>query len=204
MTRVATTPLRSTWPDGSTCGAVFSVDLIHRFHLWRVEPDAPKYAGDRPRFPLFVMLNPSTATHEVSDPTITRCAGFARAWGYHSFQVVNLFSLRATDPRMLHNLVIDECDVENLKWIMASAVEADVVVCAWGVHGVLRDQDALVISALHALGLGSKLRCLGVTQGGHPRHPLYLAGRTPLQPFIPHHTELSPETASLPFDEGGN
>lgn len=30
---------------------------------------------------------------------------------------------------------------------------------------------------------GTGLGCLGVTKGGHPRHPLYVAGSTPLAAY---------------------
>lgn len=175
---------QTAWPNGAGGGAVFSEDQRHRYHLWRVPADAPRYTGPRPKFPLFVMLNPSTATHEVTDPTITRCANFARSWGYYDFQVVNLFSLRATDPKQLLFDDAPEGDPENLQWITASAVEADVVVCAWGVHGSLRDRNDTVIEAIVNAGAGPKLRCLGVTKAGHPRHPLYLPKTTPLAPYF--------------------
>ena len=48
---------------------------------------------------LFVMLNPSTATQTHSDPTIRRCEGFAKRWGYRTLEVVNLFAWRATVPK---------------------------------------------------------------------------------------------------------
>ncbi len=49
-------------------------------------------------FVVWVMLNPSTADHVHDDPTIRRCMGFARAWGYGGIAVVNLYAWRATDP----------------------------------------------------------------------------------------------------------
>ncbi len=54
----------------------------------------------------WVMLNPSTADADVDDPTIRRCIGFSKAWGYNALTVVNLFAWRATSPR-------DLCAVED-------------------------------------------------------------------------------------------
>src|ERR1700721_1892011 len=49
----------------------------------------------------FVMLNPSVADGIVDDPTIRRCIGFTRSWGYSVLSVRNLFPFRATEPRSL-------------------------------------------------------------------------------------------------------
>src|SRR5271165_6802401 len=44
------------------------------------------------------MLNPSKADEATDDPTIRRCIGFARSWGFGSLAVGNLFAYRATYP----------------------------------------------------------------------------------------------------------
>jgi hypothetical protein len=49
----------------------------------------------------FIMLNPSTADERTLDPTIRRCIGFAKAWGFGGIDVVNLFAWRTTDPAAL-------------------------------------------------------------------------------------------------------
>src|SRR5689334_322706 len=54
----------------------------------------------RPRC-LLIMLNPSTADAEIDDPTIRSCIRLAKENGYGSFEVVNIFSFRATDPKDL-------------------------------------------------------------------------------------------------------
>jgi len=81
-------------PAEAETGAYFSADHVYRYVLWR--------RWDRQREPLvWVMLNPSTADDCRDDPTITRCRGFARNWGYGGITVVNLFALRATRPEAL-------------------------------------------------------------------------------------------------------
>ena len=86
---------------------------------------------------LFVMLNPSTADDVDDDPTIRRCVGFARRWRLGGLEVVNLYALRATDPRDLfaHRAPVGR---DNDDAISDAVARAAHIVVAWGVHG-LRD-----------------------------------------------------------------
>jgi hypothetical protein len=49
---------------------------------------------------MFIGLNCSTADETQDDPTVRRCMGFARDWGYGGLLMTNLFAFRATDPRV--------------------------------------------------------------------------------------------------------
>jgi hypothetical protein len=71
--------------------AVFSADGRYRYRLTRD-------LGGKTTV-TFIMLNPSTADANLDDPTIRRCKGFAKDWGYGRLIIVNLFAFRATDPR---------------------------------------------------------------------------------------------------------
>src|SRR5207237_5457574 len=73
-------------------GASFSRDRRYRYRLWR------RWDAARPVV-AFVMVNPSTADAGRDDPTIRRCIGFARSWGYGRLEVVDLFAYRGTDTR---------------------------------------------------------------------------------------------------------
>lgn len=121
------------------------------------------------------MLNPSTASECRNDPTVERCERRARALGYGAFRVVNLFAWRATDPRALRSAAApagpanDAAIAEAARW-------ADLVVAAWGVHGVHLGQGARIEASLRAAG--HRLHHLGLTKDGHPRHPLYVAYAT--------------------------
>lgn len=145
-----------------TGGAAFSRDGRYRYRLWR------RWDRSRPAI-AFCMLNPSTADARRDDPTIRRCIGFARRWGYGGVEVVNIFALRATDPRVLRS-ARDPIGPRNDAFMLRAAERSPVVI-AWGVHGTLRGRGA---TALRLFGPRTRLLVLGRTRSGAPRHPLYL------------------------------
>jgi hypothetical protein len=122
----------------------------------------------------FIMLNPSTATADVDDPTIRRCINFARAWDFDDLVVTNLFALRATDPRELTKVFsADAIGPENDDWLPKVARQANMVVCAWGNHGQLHARGDFVADWLPRLGVN--LYALKLSKCGRfPSHPLYL------------------------------
>ncbi len=145
--------------------AVYSDCENYRYLLTRTWDDA----GGRV---LFIMLNPSTATEVQNDPTVERCERRARALGYGAFRVTNIFAWRATDPRDMR-AAADPVGPDNDTAILQSCTWADRVICAWGTHGAHLDRGAQVHRLLRAAG--HDLFHLGLTRGGHPRHPLYIA-----------------------------
>lgn len=145
-------------------GAEISPCGTYRYRLWRVLPD-----GDGTV--LFVMLNPSIADALVDDPTIRRCIGFAKAWGYKRLEVANLFALRATDPAHLAQAT-DPIGPANDFWLAHVTALAHRTIAAWGAHSFARDRAGQVADLL------TGARCLGVTADGHPRHPLYIPAAT--------------------------
>lgn len=126
---------------------------------------------------LFCMLNPSKATAEVMDPTVTRCFRYARAWGFGTMVVVNLFALRSTDPGALRRAA-DPVGPSNDWHIRDQANVADTIVAAWGAHPMASERARAVMPLL-----GRNVRCLKVTAQGHPHHPLYLRGNLSLIPY---------------------
>ena len=145
----------------------------YRYALRREwDPDAPRIA--------FVMLNPSTADAAQDDPTIRRCIGFARSWGYGALEVVNLFAWRTTDPQALRR-VQDPVGPENDRYILRAGRRARETLVAWGNRGILLGRHEAVLRLL--LRGREAVHCLGWTQAGHPRHPLYIRADTVLIPF---------------------
>lgn len=126
---------------------------------------------------VFIMLNPSTATAEESDPTVRRCEGYARKWGFGELVVLNLFALRSTDPKKLYG-DDDPVGPENDQYILAECLQAALVVCAWGVHGVYRQRASRVLSIVSPF----QPHYLKLTKDGIPMHPLYLKADLVPQP----------------------
>ena len=129
----------------------------------------------------FCLLNPSTADATTDDPTLRRCLGFARRWGCGGVEIVNLFALRATDPRDLRRAA-DPVGPRNDAAIVRAATRAELLVAAWGNHGALHDRAKAVLAALART---STVHTLGLTKLGHPRHPLYTPSDTTLTPLEP-------------------
>jgi hypothetical protein len=151
-------------------GADFSPCRTWRYSLTRRWADGPAM--------LVVGLNPSTADEVVSDPTITRCIGFARREGLAGLTMANLFAYRATDPDDM-KAAPDPVGPENDVWLEQLAACHDVRVAAWGVHGAYLNRAGDVLTR-ELLG---PTVCFGTTMDGFPRHPLYLASNTPLVPY---------------------
>lgn len=129
---------------------------------------------------VLVMLNPSTADETRDDPTMRRALRFARREGCGGLIVVNLFALRATDPAALAAHP-DPVGPDNDQILCAAVGRGAPVVAAWGTHGTLHGRDRAVLRLLTPV----RLRCLGLTAGGQPRHPLYLPASAPLTDYRP-------------------
>ena len=73
-------------------------DIYHpdQNNLWRYTLGR---SGSKPL--LVIGLNPSTATPEKLDPTVTRVEKVAQQSGFDGFVMLNLYPVRATDPKDL-------------------------------------------------------------------------------------------------------
>lgn len=125
----------------------------------------------------WLMLNPSTADDVSDDPTIRKCCGFAKRWGYQGIVVTNLFAYRSTDPKEMKSLARADYALavgDNDAAITEHANASAIVIAAWGVHGPCCGRDQYV---MHRLVPHVDLYCIGKTKDGHPLHPC-MAGYT--------------------------
>lgn len=132
----------------------------YRYDLWR-------RWGAQGADAMFVCLNPSTADDLDDDPTLRRCIGFARSWGFGGVRIGNLFAYRAQDPRQMLRAP-DPVGPRNDEYLLAMAQSAAIVVAAWGNLCGHLGRGARVRQLL------PRLHYLRLTQSGQPGHPLYL------------------------------
>lgn len=139
-----------------------------RYTLHRIWDEGSPYCQ-------FIGLNPSTANETDDDPTVRRCIRYAQSWGYGGLVMTNAFAWRDTDPKGM-KAQPDPIGPNNDAWLVAVASGAGMVVAAWGAHGAHMGRG----NAVKTLLADSDLHVLGLTNCGHPRHPLYL--RADLRP----------------------
>lgn len=157
--------------------AVLSDCGLYRYELTRTWDIAGKRC-------CWIMLNPSTADADLDDPTIRKCMGFAKAWGFGGIRVLNLWAYRTPYPSALVDAAEAGIDVEgplNAARLVSATPMAELVVAGWGTNGTWRNKGAKCAQLL--AGFGVELRCIGTTKGGQPRHPARPGYDTPLVPY---------------------
>jgi hypothetical protein len=149
--------------------AALSKDRLYRYQLTRI------WDKDKPMIN-FIGLNPSTADELKDDPTMRRCIGFAKSWGYGGLYMTNLFAYRTSKPEELMKAT-DPIGEENDKYLLATEKEVTEVVFAWGVGGTFLSRNKQVLNLI------TKGHYIALTKDNHPRHPLYLKADLTLTKF---------------------
>lgn len=148
--------------------AFISLCEKYRYSLTRT------WNASKPRL-LWVMLNPSTADALVDDPTIRKCIGFSERWVFGSIEVVNLFALRATNPKELDGHV-DPVGPLNDAAIDSALGRSSAVVAAWGSKPYARDRAKVVLDRI--FDRTDSVFALRLNKDGSPQHPLYVPYET--------------------------
>lgn len=125
---------------------------------------------------LFIGLNPSTADHKKDDPTIRRCVGFAKSWGYEAMEIVNLFAYRATLPTDLKQAA-EPIGSANNSWIAKAIKQSDIVIACWGNDGGFLNRDKQLLKRY------PELHCLKMNSTEQPAHPLYMKANLKPRPM---------------------
>lgn len=134
-----------------------------------------------------MLLNPSRASHLVTDPTDTRIYTRAISMGFGRYEIVNLYPLRATDPDEL----LSHADplgpmrggITADGAILDAISDAQMVICGWGSHPAAAARAVDVMRLIQLTEMRNKLFHLGLNKDGSPKHPLYIAASTRPKPF---------------------
>ncbi|WP_374707553.1 DUF1643 domain-containing protein [uncultured Deefgea sp.] len=121
---------------------------------------------------LWVMFNPGTGeTEERRRPTLERCIEWSKSRGHGSLVICNLTSLRTKAAKQvpLQESLSEEVNLLACKHGRMLASETFV---AWGSAVKLRKVPMALIATLKGA------LCLGITNHGQPRHPLYVRSAT--------------------------
>lgn len=131
----------------------------------------------------FIMLNPSTADAEKDDPTIRRCMGYARTWGYTTLVIVNAYAWRDTLPKRMFAAAARGEDIVgpgNDLAIEKAVRLSSLVIVAWGKNiAPTRQRDVGLLIRI----AGGRARCLGTNTDGTPVHPLYQPKDAVIEPW---------------------
>lgn len=154
--------------DGAVWGCVLSQCGLYRYALWRIwEPARPPW--------MMALLNPSTATEELDDPTITRCRVRARQGGAGGLVVVNAGAIRETDSDTAC-AAPDPIGPHNDAWIRALIPTCSLHIAGWGPKAARFGGDVRMRQAFADSGFG--LHALRINKDGSPAHPLYISYET--------------------------
>lgn len=137
---------------------IFSPCRQYRYTLWR---EWDLFNRD---YLMVIGLNPSTADETQDDPTIRRCIGFAKTWGFGALCMTNLFAWRDTKPE---NMKAAKEPVGPMNDIHLSQIAfgASMILAAWGKDGAFMDRQKKITL--------TGMKCLQKNADGTPKHPLY-------------------------------
>lgn len=132
-------------------------------------------------------VNPSFASPEDLDPTMRNVEMFAKANGYDSYVMINLYPMRATNPKDMHkekDEAIIRQNLHNIKKVLSSG-NCDI----WAAWGTLIETRIYLKGCLQQIvEVASTYNCEWYTIGkkskkGHPHHPLYLNKQSKMEKF---------------------
>lgn len=149
--------------ESLTRSAEISEDGLYRYHLGRVWNRSL-------RSMVWIMLNPSVADADVDDMTIRKCMAFSRRLGCGSIDVINLYSLRATQPKHLLDHPDPEGPENRTTWnsVMTGRARFSVM-AAWGASAPKGLPGSVAMREW--MTMAPQWLCLGQTEDGSPRHP---------------------------------
>lgn len=115
---------------------------------------------------------------------------FAEKHGYDSYVMINLYPMRATNPKDMHKIMDESIVRENERYIEKLLSGGDCAIwAAWGT--IIEERPYLQECLARIVKIADKHRCKWYTIGAkskknHPHHPLYLNRECEMETFDVH------------------
>lgn len=133
----------------------------------------------------FLGHNPSTAGHELEDPTTLTWLHFAKLWGCGRYTAVNLYPFRSPDPAMAREWAnwagwdqtqdwsVRDLLMENESIVVREAKRADIFVACYGAIAMDDDWNQKVLEEIQSGEAPyPNIYIFGLTGNGSPKHPM--------------------------------
>ncbi|WP_352530945.1 DUF1643 domain-containing protein [Mesorhizobium sp. M0060] len=165
-------------------------DRRKRVRYWAGQVDGPMVLP-------WISLNPSGKRGDGRGSTGTRIANFAWRWGFDGVAVYNIYPFSGSKPKNIKKQIVEwrgqgdfvvrDAVAENHRYIVECLRGFDAALVAWGAQDGQFGAETLrwAKGLVSAIQLADDSRnsefetwCIGMTKGGHPRHPSPL-GRVP-------------------------
>ena len=148
--------------------------------------------GTRGQNPLICIgINPSTAAPDDLDNTLKSVERIARANGYDSFIMFNVYAQRATRPEDMDRELNESLHRENMaafRYVL-SQYGVEHTPSVWAAWGTIIEKRLYLADCLRDMlsvgeEFGAQWLCAGkISAKGHPHHPLYLKKDEKTVPF---------------------
>lgn len=136
--------------------------------------EAELLGGDKNRCAVAIMQNPSKATREVSDQTVSRVLEVMHNSGYGKVYIANLIPYYATDSAAISEKSKEEIEIykTNDEYIQSMADKADKIFVAWGgCNSFDKDFYQTRVAAIKSVIGHRTAYCYKTNKNGTPIHP---------------------------------
>lgn len=138
--------------------------------------------------PLYVIgINPSTASPQKLDMTLTKVSRFAALGGYEGWLMINLYAQRSTLPAGIHKRPNRILLSENLKQIKKEVLQSPPAAIWAGWGNLIEHRDWFYKELKEIFSIMPEnidwLQCGALTASGHPRHPSRLGYQSAFKSF---------------------
>ena len=129
--------------------------------------------------------NPSVAESSECDATMNLLCAILENNGYDGFIMLNLYPLIVTNPDELADFdeKIHAKNLAKIEAVLAEFKNSDILLCYGGVLNKRKYLKEPCLKDILKLFDGHKIKCLGTTKNGLPKHPSRISTKSEIIDF---------------------